>query len=141
MSAEVSEMFSAMLLTISIAAVAQFGLYYWRAVVASVASQPVSEQVLAAAHVDTGILRGADYRPIAELHKLTADLCTRRSGLGLVPLYFQFMHAIGTLAAGRIKALAEWAERERVLCARYAAVQVDRRLQANLALAASIRSC
>jgi hypothetical protein len=28
-----------------------------------------------------------------------------------------------------------------VLCVRYAAVQVDRRLQSNLALAAAIRSC
>jgi hypothetical protein len=27
------------------------------------------------------------------------------------------------------------------VCARYAAVQIDRRLQDNLALAASIRSC
>ena len=31
--------------------------------------------------------------------------------------------------------------RERVICARYAAVQVGRRLQANLDLAASLRSC
>jgi hypothetical protein len=134
-------MFSAMLLTISIVALAQFGLYYWRAVVAGIASQPVSEQVLAAAHVDTGILRGDDYRSLAELHKLTADLCAHPSGLGLVPLYFHFIHTVGTLAAGRIAALADWAESERVLCARYAAVQVDRRLQANLALAASMRSC
>jgi hypothetical protein len=37
--------------------------------------------------------------------------------------------------------LASWSERERLVCARYAAVQVDRRLQANLALAASLRSC
>ena len=41
----------------------------------------------------------------------------------------------------RIPSLAVWSERERVICARYAAVQVDRRLQANLDLAASLRSC
>jgi hypothetical protein len=38
-------------------------------------------------------------------------------------------------------AVAEWCERERVICARYAAVQIDRRLQANLALVAALRSC
>jgi len=48
---------------------------------------------------------------------------------------------VGSMASGRIAGLANWAERERVLCARYAAVQVDRRLQANLAMAAAIRSC
>jgi hypothetical protein len=37
--------------------------------------------------------------------------------------------------------VAEWCERERVICARYAAVQIDRRLQANLALVAALRSC
>jgi len=45
------------------------------------------------------------------------------------------------LASRFSQSMVEWTERERVLCARYAAVQIDRRLQANLALAASIRSC
>jgi hypothetical protein len=134
-------MFSAIILTISVAALAQFGLYYWRAIVAGVAAQPFSEDVLAAAQVDAAALRGEDFRSLAQLHELTPDLSARKSSLGLVPLYFKFIHAIGTLAAGRVAALAEWAEGERVLCARYAAVQVDRRLQANLALSASIRSC
>jgi hypothetical protein len=37
--------------------------------------------------------------------------------------------------------LTAWSERERVICVRYAAVQVGRRLQTNLELAASLRSC
>ena len=134
-------MFSAMLLTISVAALAQFAVYYWRAVVAGVAAQPFSEDVLAAARVDSATLGGEDFPSLAQLHDLTPNLSTQKSGLGLVPLYFKFIHAVGTLAKGRVAALADWAEGERVLCARYAAVQIDRRLQANLALSASIRSC
>jgi len=134
-------MFSALILAISIVALAQFGAFYWRAVVAGIAAQPVSGQVLAAANVNTGTLRGEDYRSLAQLHKLTPDICANSSGLGLVPLYFKLIHAIGKLASGRIAALAEWAESERVLCARYAAVQINRRLQSNLELAASMRSC
>jgi len=42
-------MFAAMLFAISTVALAQFALYYWRAVLAGVAGQPVSESVLAAA--------------------------------------------------------------------------------------------
>jgi hypothetical protein len=86
-------------------------------------------------------LRGEDFRSLAELHNLTPDLAAQTSGLGLVPLYFKLIHAVGKMAAGRVAALAEWAENERVLCARYAAVQIDRRLQSNLVMAASIRSC
>jgi hypothetical protein len=134
-------MFSAMILMISVAALAQFAGYYWRAIVAGVAAQPFSREVLVAAHLQSGTLSGEDFHSLAQLHELTPDLCERQSGLGLVPLYFKFIQAIGTLAAGRMAALAEWAEGERILCARYAAVQVDRRLQANLALSASIRSC
>ena len=134
-------MFSVLILAISIVALTQFGAFYWRAVIVGIAAQPVSEQVLAAANVDTRTLRGEDYRSLAQLHKLTPDICAKSSGLGLVPLYFKFIHATGKLASGRITALANWAESERVLCARYAAVQVDRRLQANLQLAASMRSC
>jgi len=132
-------MFSAMLLTISTVALAQFGVYYWRAVVAGVAAQPVSEEVLAAAQVH-GAMSGRDFRALAELHQLTPDL-EKGTSLGLVRCYFEIIHTVGNLATGRLASLAGWAERERVLCARYAAVQVERRLQANLALAASIRSC
>ena len=134
-------MFSAMLLAISTVALAQFAVYYWRAIVAGVAVQPVSEQVFAAARVKRSELRGEDFRSLAELHNLTPDLAAQTSGLGLVPLYFKLIHTVGKMAAGRVAALAEWAESERVLCARYAAVQIDRRLQSNLAMAASIRSC
>jgi hypothetical protein len=133
-------MFSALLLTISVTALVQFGVFYWRALVAGVAAQPVSEQVLAAANMRTGILCGEDYGSLEQLHSLTPELSAQSSGLGLVPLYFKLIHGIGTLACGRVAALADWAESERVLCARYAAVQVDRRLQANLAFAAAMRS-
>lgn len=47
-------MFAAMLFTISIVALSQFALYYWRAVLAGVAALPVSDRVLAAAHVEDG---------------------------------------------------------------------------------------
>jgi len=134
-------MFSALILAISIVALAQFAAFYWRAVVVGIAAQPVSEQVLAAANADTRTLCGEHYRSLAQLHQLTPDICAKSSGLGLVPLYFKLVHAIGKLASGRVAALAEWAESERVLCAHYAAVQIDRRLQANLELAASMRSC
>jgi hypothetical protein len=134
-------MFSALILAISTVALAQFGAFYWRAIVVAIAAQPVSGHVLAAANVDTLTLCGDDYRLLAQLHQLTPDLCAKSSGLGLVPLYFNFCHAIGKLGSGRVAALANWAESERILCARYAAVQIERRLQANLELAASMRSC
>src|SRR5258706_5098837 len=134
-------MFSAMLLAISIVALSQFALYYWRAVLAGVAAQPVSDRVLVAAQVENGRLRPQDFQTLAGLHDLTPDLHLNRSGLGLVRLYYWVIEGLDSFLGQRIPSFAVWSEHERVICARYAAVQVDRRLQANLDLAASLRSC
>jgi hypothetical protein len=134
-------MFSAMLLAISIVALSQFALYYWRAVLAGVAAQPVSDRVLVAARVENGRLTSQDFQTLAGLHELTPDLYPNRSGLGLVRLYYRVIEGLDAYFGKKMPTFAVWSERERVICARYAAVQVDRRLQANLDLAASLRSC
>jgi hypothetical protein len=134
-------MFAAMLFAISIVALAQFGLYYWRAVLSGVAAQPVSDRVLSAARVENGRVTQQHFETLAGLHDLTPDLYPNSSGLGFVRLYFRVVEGLDALIGARIPAVAAWSIRERVICARYAAVQVDRRLQANLQLAASLRSC
>lgn len=134
-------MFAAMLLAISIVALSQFALYYWRAVLAGVAAQPVSERVLAAANLDAASMQGRDFEKLAGLHELTPDLQTSNDGLLLVRAYYRVLEGLAKLSGVRLPALSEWCERERVICARFAAVQIDRRLQANLAMAAALRSC
>jgi hypothetical protein len=134
-------MFSAMLLAISIVALSQFALYYWRAVLAGVAAQPVSDRVLVVAQVENGRLLPKHFQTLAGLHDLTPDLYPNRSGLGMVRAYYRVIEGLDALLAKKIPAFAAWSESERIICARYAAVQVGRRLQANLDLAASLRSC
>ncbi len=132
-------MFAAMLFAISIVALTQFALYYWRAVLSEVAALPVLDNVLAAAHVENGRLFPQHFETLAGLHDLTPDLQPNRGGLGLVRVYYRIVQGLGIIGK-RFPALAAWSERERVICARYAAVQVGRRLQANLELVASLRS-
>ena len=132
-------MLSAMLLLISIAALTQFALYYWRAILASAAAQPVSDRVLAAAGLNDSVTAG-DFATLATIHELTPDLRSGSHGLGLVRLYYRAMDGLRTLATKHLPSLAAWSERECAVCARYAAVQVDLRLQANLALVASMQN-
>jgi hypothetical protein len=134
-------MFAAMLFAISIVALSQFGLYYWRALLAAVAGQPVSESVLSAAGVESRRVTGRDFGTLVGLHDLTPDLNPSKGGLGLVRLYYRIVDAISAAAGQRMPAVAAWCDQELAVCARYAAVQVDLRLQANLELAASLRSC
>jgi len=134
-------MFATMIFAIAIVALFQFALYYWRAVLTGVASQTVSNQVLEAAQVAESSLCGADFRKLASLHELTPELKSDHSSLGFVSAYYEAIHGLQTLFGRMSPAVANWGEREMALCARYAAVQIERRLQANMAQAASIRSC
>jgi hypothetical protein len=134
-------MFSAILFTVSLVALAQFGLYYWRAVLAGVAAQQIPIEILEAAQVEESKICGADFEKLSSLLLLTPELQRSRGGLGLVPAYFKIIGKMSSLFGQISPALASWTEQERVLCARYAAVQVGRRLEANLAQAASMRSC
>ena len=134
-------MFAAMLFAISAVAITQFGMYYWRAVLASVASQPVSESVLAAISAENRPLEAADFVQFAGLHAMTPDLTPRGRGLAMVRFYYGLTRALNIMVGVRVPAIAQWIEQEGTICARYAAVQIDHRLQANMELAAALRSC
>jgi|SRR5215471_15052496 len=134
-------MFAAMLFAISVVAMAQFALYYWRAVLSGVASLPVSSAVFEAVHVPETELRGSDFEKLAGLLDLTPELKGAHGGLGSVGVYYKLVGKISDLFGKLSPALMAWSEQERMLCARYAAVLVERRLEANLAQAASLRSC
>lgn len=134
-------MFAAMLFAISIVALSQFALFYWRAMLAGAAEQPVSDRVLQAAHVEDGHFTGQDFATLVKLHDMTPDLNPGTNGMGLVRAYYAVVDGIGSFLGQHIPSVALWSQREAAVCARYAAVVVDRRLQANLAMAASIRAC
>src|SRR5260370_7290375 len=87
-------MFAAMLFAISIVALSQFAVYYWRAMLVGAAAQPVSERILAAAGVRNGKLTGEDFRPLLGLHDLTPELSSGGKNLALVPAYYALLHAI-----------------------------------------------
>lgn len=134
-------MFAAMLFAISIVALSQFAAYYWRAMLTGTAAQPISDRVLVAVGVQNGQLTGQNFPTLLSIHDLTPELNSASNGLFLVRVYYRIIDAIDSLAGRTMPAIAAWSQRELTVCARYAAVQIDRRWQANLDLAASLRSC
>jgi hypothetical protein len=130
-----------MLLSIAIVALTQFALYYWRAVLSGVAAQPVSSRVLAATGINGDRIDARHFGRLSGLLAVTPTLKSGDTGMSLVRFYYDVVRAIGAVAGRRLPALAAWSRRECDVCARYAAVQIDRRLAANLALSAAIRSC
>jgi hypothetical protein len=92
------------------------------------------------ARVENGRVTGGDFAMLAGLHDLTPDVNPGRGGLGFVRLYYRIVDGIGAIAGRYIPPLAGWSDREIAICARYAAVHIERRRQANLELAALARS-
>lgn len=130
-----------MLLAVSIIALSQFAIYYWRAVLSGVAAQPVSSRVLEAARVNAGGFSAEDFTTLVSLHDLTPQLNADQGSMGFVRVYYRAIWWLGCASRRIAPSVSDWSIRERGLCARYAAVLIDRRLQANLALAAALRSC
>ncbi len=128
-------MIAAVLFIASAAALGQFALYYWRAVLAGIASQPLSERMIEAAGIGSDVVEAADFTAMINLHDVTPGLREHNEGLRLVRVYYRAVKALS-----RIPQMAEWANREMTTCARYVAVLLDRRLTANLECAAEIRS-
>jgi hypothetical protein len=90
--------------------------------------------------VDNRMVTGEDFATFATLHELTPTLDPRASGLGFVKTYYSIVNKVSAMASNRLPGLASWAEAERAVCARYAAVQIDMRLAMNFEMAASYRS-
>ncbi len=134
-------MISAMLLMVSLVALVQFAVYYWRALIAGMAAAPLSDRVLQASGAGTRPLRPADFTSFLQLHELTPELNEGNSRLWTVRSYYHTVELLGRLTRLHLPSLAVWADREMALCSRYVAVVLDQRLERNLACAADIRSC
>ena len=133
-------MIAAILFVVSLAALGQFGLYYWRAIVAGVAAQPLSDRVRTAAGLASASVSAADFHAVMSLHDLAPRLKDDNGGLWFLRMYYGAVATLGRLAGHSLPRLAAWTQREMTTCSRYVAVLVDQRLESNMACAAEARS-
>jgi hypothetical protein len=128
-------MIPAIILTVSVTALLQFGLYYWRAIIAGIAAQPVSDRIRTAAGLTTAQIGAQDFRSIVSLHDLSPDLRGPNGSFMGVRAYYSAVEKLGSL----IPAMANWANTEMLTCSRYVAVLVDQHLERNMVCAAQVR--
>ena len=129
-------MITALMLIAALIGLAQFGVSYWRSMLASTAAaQPLSERFCAASGLEHGIAGASDFSAILSLHRLTPGLDNQPSRLRGLQVYYYLIDSLR-----RLPALNQWAQSEMTTCARYLAVTVDQRLSNNLACAAEMRS-
>jgi hypothetical protein len=128
-------MISGVILIAAIGAMVQFGLYYWRSMIAGYASQPLSERFPLFSGLEHETPEAEDFGALLSLHRLTPTLGRRQDNLTTLRAYYS---AVKVLC--KLPALHQWAQREMATCSRFVAVLVDQRLTQNLAYAAEMRS-
>jgi hypothetical protein len=128
-------MISVVILILMVGAMAQFGLYYWRSLIAGYASQPLSERFPAFSGLERATPEAEDFGALLSLHRLTPTMGRRHDGLSTIRAYYTAASVLCHLPA-----LRKWAQQEMATCSRYVAVLVDQRLTQNLAYAAEMRS-
>jgi hypothetical protein len=133
-------MLSLILLIVSMAAMIQFSVYYWRSLVAGVAAQPVPSRVCMAAGLEHDAPGAEDFGALLSLHRLTPGLEGRPAKLSALQVYYKAMNGVQSAVSNRMPAIQNWAKSEMALCSRYVAVMVGERLDRNLACATAMRS-
>ncbi len=129
-----------LILVFSLAALGQFGVFYFRAVLASVASQPLTGYVQQIEGFPSRPLRGADFQQLIELQQLCPQVDPDGRSLRAARTYYRLLATLKHLINGFVPSLYGWAEREQTLCAQFAAVLIDQRLARTAATAADMRS-
>jgi hypothetical protein len=129
-------MLAALILVLSTVALMQFGVYYWRALVLTTATQPLSERARAAAQLATNKAGVPEFSAVLSLHELTPGLGGQGKGLTMIRAYHGMVSALGRVAPS----LSGWAYSEKVVCARYAAAMLDCRMARVAACVASSQS-
>jgi hypothetical protein len=128
-------MLAAILLTVSTAAFCQFGLFYWRAMICGIASQPISERIRTAVGITAPAFSARDFRSVLSVQDLVPDLRGSSASFPAVRAYYAVIETLGNL----VPAMSNWANAEMTLCTRYAAVLVDQHLERNMVCAAQMR--
>ena len=128
-------MLSKLILVASLVGGARFFLGYWRAMVESMAAQPLSEKLFVAAGFKNAVIRAEDFGRLLSLHRLMPDVKNLPDSTGRLRAYYSVVKGLRALPG-----LGEWAQNEMSICARCLAVAVDQRLLLNLARSAESRS-
>ena len=128
-------MLSKLMLVASIIAGMQFFFGYWRAMILSMAAQPLSEKFFVAAGFKNAAMRAEDFGRLMSLHRLMPDVKTLPNSARRLNAYYSAMNILSNLPS-----VGGWAQNEMTTATQCLAVAVDQRLLLNLACAADSRS-
>jgi hypothetical protein len=128
-------MIGVIILTVSLVALGQFGLYYWRAMLSGIAAQQISDRIRRAARISTPTIGPQDFHKILILNDLSPDLRGPGGSFRVVRAYYSIVEKLGKI----VPAMTAWSNAEMTTCSRYAAVMMDQHMERNMVCASQMR--
>src|ERR1700731_367889 len=126
------KMIAALILVMSVVALAQFAVAQWRSMWMTVAAQPLSDYVQAATGITDAAISGEDFQVFVRTSdQLSPATQERNLWLTEVGLYYRAIRVLNGLCTKHLSSLSDWANGELVACSRYAAAVLDQRLNAS----------
>jgi len=133
-------MFAAFILVLSLAALGQFVVFYYRAILVSVAAYPLTGYVQQIQGFPERPLRSEDFAVLLQLQQICPQVGPDARSLRIAQTYYRVLSAMKRIVNGFLPVMNSWMEREQTLCAQFAAVLLDQRLARTAAEAAQVRS-
>jgi hypothetical protein len=122
------------ILVVSLAALIQFAAFTWRVAFLSVATAELPEDQ--AKHIII-----SNFEEASAYERLCPELTAQRGGkLSSVSAYHSLLQFVTSVGDAILPAATGWAQREMVLCTRYATVTLARRMDRNQLAAAELSS-
>ncbi len=120
-------MVAAFILVFSVAALVQFVLLQCRSIVVIYSGVELSSQARLLAGLENRELTGGEFGRLVRLVRLCPERADDGTQIYAVSAYYTVLQAVG-LAVPFVPVLARWVDRDRVRCAHFAAVALDRRV-------------
>jgi hypothetical protein len=128
-------MIGAIILTVSLVALGQFGLYYWRAMLSGVAAHAISDRIRSAAGISAAAIGAQDFHKILIVNDLSPDLRGPGGSFRVIRTYYSIVEKLGKI----VPAMAAWSNAEMTICSRYVAVLMDQHMERNMVCASQMR--
>src|ERR1035437_3929287 len=96
-------------------ALVQFGVYYWRATIAGVASHAISDRIRVAAGIASTVVGARDFYSILIIKDLTPELRGSNGSFMAIRAYYSIIEKLGSI----LPAMANWSKAEMATCSRY----------------------
>lgn len=129
-------MIAVLICLISVAALAQFFVFYCRSHILACRDVPLTAQVRELAGLETSHLAGDAYARLAQLAELCPHHKSGRMEVDAVNSYYRLVSFLQGTTRSMMPAITAWTERERENCSHFIAVILGRRIDHNRQLLA-----